>query len=125
MIFQEKDLPLTEIANNVMSWVHCTACEDKDISAVPFLIILARILSYTLLKQKLSKINLGLVASNGDDPIRRPWKRIIDLDVCTTTLSVKKKQTNKQVSCKQSTHGHTGEQKCLTLFVEFFHLLFQ
>ena len=53
MIFQEKDLQLTEMVNNVMSWVHCTACEDKGISSVQFLIILARILSYTAKKSKL------------------------------------------------------------------------
>lgn len=51
------------------------------------LVILARVLSYTLLKKKLSKINLGLVAPNGDYPVIWTRKRIIDLYVCTTAIS--------------------------------------
>ena len=46
------------MVNNMMSWAHCTACEDKDVSAVQFLIILARILPYT------AKQNKSLLYSN-------------------------------------------------------------
>lgn len=40
-----------------------------------------------LLKKKLSKINLGLVAPNGDYPVIWTRKRIINLYVCTTAIS--------------------------------------
>jgi len=64
---------------------NCMRAKDELIHSVSKL--LARILPHTFLEKKLCKIDLRLVARDGDNPVVRAWKRIVNLYGRTTALS--------------------------------------